>query len=301
MKTIDVSKLTQEQLGGYLLFSAERNDGLTEAWIECGAEIKGNEYALMYAIQNDNENLVDTLLKLKDIDVNAIVNGTPVWFRSLCDMKYFNKFRSFNLNIHRDKDGLITALETAYDYNNQEAADILIEMGADVNEVTSNGMTLIANIINTSENGDADIEWFDKLIKAGADINKTLINGWRKSIVYWAISYRGRDDEIVNKALEAGIIINFATSSILTEFHDYDILKKLIHYGADVNGRTLYECTPLIYHLRWVPLDNKIVELLLENGANPCIADASGKTPLMYAKKYGNKETVKLIQKYLKK
>jgi ankyrin repeat protein len=40
---------------------------------------------------------------------------------------------------------------------------------------------------------------------------------------------------------------------------------------------------------------------LLENGADPRVPDIYGKTPLRYARKYGNKEAVKLIKKYLKK
>ena len=300
MKTINVSKLTQDQLSNYLAISAEHNDGLAEFWLECGAKLENNECVIKYAIENDDENLVDLLLNLKDVNVNALVDGVPVWFYSLCNIKYFNKFKKFNLNIHNGSCRQTTVLEMAYYFDNKEVVDVLIEMGADVNEVTSTGMTLIANIINYNY-GDTDVECFDKLIKAGADINKTLINPFKEFVVYWAIRNRGLNDEIANKALEAGINLNFVKPSILTQFRDYETLKKLIHYGADVNGEDSCGNKILIYHLRSIPLNNKVVELLLENGADPSVVDYNGITVMKYAKIYGDKETVKLIKKYLNK
>lgn len=306
MRTIDISKLTQKQLDNYFVLSAKQNDELTEFWLELGANIKGNESVIMYAIENGNEDLLDTLLKVEDVDVNAIVNGVPVWFYSLCDMKYLDKFRSFNLNIHRKKKGQITALEWAYDFDALDVADALIEIGADPNEITHHGMTLIAWIIEQSENGESDIKWFDKLIKAGADINKSLIIERDFYILEEAIRWRGLNDAIINKALEAGIDLNLTKAvdadPVLMRFSDYDTLKELIRYGADVNAKNSNGMTVLEYHIGWViPTDSKVIELLLENGADPIALCGNGRNHLNYARKMGNKEAVKLIKKYLKK
>ena len=307
MKTIDVSKLTQTQLDKYFVLSVEQDDGLAEFWLESGAKACDNEEVIMYAIYNDNVGLLEVLLKEKDLDVNTIVDGMPVWFYSLYDMKYFDKFKKLNLSFINEGYHKVTALEMAYDYNNQEAADILIELGADVNEITSTGLTLIADIINSNRyrhQEDTDIKWFDKLIEAGADINKTLLNNYEEFILYYAICRRGPNDKIINKALEAGFDVDFATfrnPHILICLREYDSIKKLIDYGANVNAKDLAGDSVLINHLDHVRPNNKIIELLLENGADPRVPDIYGKTPLRYARKYGNKEAVKLIKKYLKK
>ena len=98
--------------------------------------------------------------------------------------------------------------------------------------------------------------------------------------------------------------MNFADinhPNILIYFRTYDCIKKFIDYGANVNAKDGAGDTVLINHLDYVEPNNKIIELLLENGADPRIPDIYGKTPLRYARKHGNKETVKLIKKYLKK
>ena len=142
MKTIDVSNLTQEQLDSYFVLSAEQDDGLALFWLEAGAGIEDKEEVLRYAIENDNEELVDKVLKL-NVDVNKYVEGSPLWFYSLYDMKYFNKFLTLEIDVNaRGVDGT-TALEIAYKRDDEELADKLIEMGIDVNELMSKDVPLI--------------------------------------------------------------------------------------------------------------------------------------------------------------
>ena len=302
MKTIDVSNLTQEQLDGYFVLSAEHDDGLALFWLEAGASIEDNEEALLYAIENDNEALVDKLLKL-NVDVNAYVDGKPLWFYSLSDMKYFNKFLELGIDVNAKGHDGTTALEIVYFKNNQELADKLIEMGIDVNELMSKEMTLITfNMIHHyHRDTDVCIKWFDKLINAGADINKNSIGKYGDPVIYWLLTMGY--EELIDKALEAGIDVNCVAprnnKHVLMRFDEYDTIEKLIRYGADVNAQDIHGRTVLMYHI--LGENKRCVELLLKNGADPRIADENGMTPLNQARMTGEKEIIKLIKQYLKK
>jgi len=73
-------------------------------------------------------------------------------------------------------------------------------------------------------------------------------------------------------------------------------ITELIEAGADVNAVTsAEEETPLHFALKY---DNeKLVELLLEKGANISSVDMRGQTPLHIAVHYGREELVKLLLK----
>ncbi len=77
---------------------------------------------------------------------------------------------------------------------------------------------------------------------------------------------------------------------------DYDRVEKLLNEGTPVDGRLpLYETTSLMTACKIGNI--KIVELLLEFGANANAKDYSGETPLMWASYGNNVEILKLLVK----
>lgn len=302
MECTALSRLTKAQLDAYFELSVKQNDGMTKFWIDRGATIDGNERVLKYAIQNDNEKLVDSLLE-SNIDVNKYVEDEPIWFSALNSIEYLNQLSNYGMDINAKSRSGKTALEIAYDNNNFEVGNRLIELGINVNALTSSDITLLARIIASNsynETGDDD-KWFNRLLSAGADINKSLVNKFGTLILYYPAISGGN---MLFKALNAGININYQDmdgKNILFGDWDYEYIVQFMGYGIDLNAQDREGRTVLMYQMRRTWPEKSIIELLLENGADPCIADNFGMTPLKAAKKSRNREILKLMKKYIKK
>ena len=71
------------------------------------------------------------------------------------------------------------------------------------------------------------------------------------------------------------------------------ILEKLVNYGANVNAHDIHGYTPLHYAVLYVNHD--MVAILLENGANPNAECVSGNTPLNILRYLRSEEEMRLI------
>lgn len=74
-----------------------------------------------------------------------------------------------------------------------------------------------------------------------------------------------------------------------------DVIKKLIAYGVDVNERS-NGMTPLMLAARYNNLE--IVQLLLDNGANPRAKSPNGMTAEKWAEAAGAKEAAALLKNF---
>jgi ankyrin repeat protein len=95
----------------------------------------------------------------------------------------------------------------------------------------------------------------------------------------------------VNYLKEQGFVkVNCLITSVVND--NVDIARMLIAHKAEVNWRDGFNSTALMYAASGG--DPKLVELLLDNGADPTADDGDGNTPLQSAK---NAQVKDLIQK----
>ena len=167
-----------------------------------------------------------------------------------------------NLNIKNLKSGL-TPLHIACYNDNLEMIKILLEGGANINEVDNKGNTPLSFLVKYGK---------DKLIKFlkenGADINKK--NNSKNTAIEISIQYGNL--ECIKVFLELGYEINkviqgeMSLLGIATINNKKDIIKYLIEKGADINLRDGLGFTPIIYSILSDKVD--LLEYYLEGGAD---------------------------------
>lgn len=133
-----------------------------------------------------------------------------------------------------------------------------------------------------------------RLIEAGFDVNaKDRYNGWTP--LMFACS-RG-DIEMAKLLLEKGAKNTpdaFTEASVKGQA---GIINLLLEKGADINSRTSFGMTPIMFAVRYVKAYNRLdaVKLLIEKGADLTAKDNSGKSVLMYACEGSHSGVVRLL------
>ncbi len=120
------------------------------------------------------------------------------------------------------------------------------------------------------------------------------------------------DAERVRELCVAGADIDCYNDMGNTPLHlaveqcDVEMARILLEHGADVNRRTeMGSWTPLVHAVEAVsdaanqvnrPPDNKILEVLLQYGADVTSRDFRGWSALFFAEKYGNIEALRILR-----
>ena len=170
--------------------------------------------------------------------------------------------------------GRVTALHMAAQYSNFEAAKLLLEAGADVNSRAQlpkpNGGATPLYFAVCVHAASASPKLVSLLLEAGADVT---------------LKVAFDDGEGSGLGLYFDSVLGHYTSC---DGARAEVVKTLLDAGADPNGQeTLFDQAPL--HQVALRSDDegvKISKLLLENGADPLLADVDGDTPLELAKKF---------------
>ena len=169
--------------------------------------------------------------------------------------------------------GRVTALHMAAQYSNFEAAKLLLEAGADVNSRAqlpkpNGGATPMFFAVCCVHAASASPKLVSLLLEAGADVT---------------LKVAFDDGEGSGLGLYFDSVLGHYTSC---DGARAEVVKTLLDAGADPNGQeTLFDQAPL--HQVALRSDDegvKISKLLLENGADPLLADVDGDTPLELAK-----------------
>jgi ankyrin repeat protein len=245
--------------------------------------------ALMFAIRENRTDVV-SLLVSKGAQVNAKtrVGATPNWVLP-------NSVPGFGHGVGIVRGGLpargsrapipggLSPLQYAARDGRLEAAKVLLDNGADINQVEANGITpLLSAIVNNR------VEVARFLIDRGADI-KTA--DWYGRTPLWA-AVETRNMDVDNATFENSI--NRAPF--------LDLIKVLLDKGADPNVR-MKEVPPIrraflraTGDLSWVDMtgqtpflraalagDVTVMRLLMQHKADPHIPTFAGTTPLMIA------------------
>ncbi len=187
-------------------------------------------------------------------------------------------FQGFDRNDREpDRDGgELTALVYAIRANAMDVASILLEAGADVNQVTGYGWS---PLLAATQNRNYRLGAY--LIENGADVNIAHDGGWTP--LYLATD---------NRNIEDG---DYPTP--LPDMDHLDFIKLLLDEGAEVNARMIDSSeTRTVFTNQWLNEegattflrasqsgDIELMRLLLEYGADPHIATVLNVTPLQVA------------------
>ena len=259
--------------------------------IQNGADIQASSSngstVLHFATCYSNHEVVEFLLKLNEISVNATdnLNRTPL-LHACCDSVRLDNIKMLIQNgadiQARDCDGS-TILHFASRYSNQEVVEFLLKL----NEICVNA----TDNFNQTPLMDAcfdggRLDNIKMLIQYGGDIRARSSNG--STILHFASRYSNQ--EVVEFLLKLNEICvnatdNFNQTPLMDACFDggrLDNIKMLIQYGGDIRARSSNGSTVLHYASR--NSNQEVVEFLLKlNEISVNATDNFNRTPLMYA------------------
>ena len=184
--------------------------------------------------------------------------------------------------------------------NNQQTVKELVKLGADVNGLKNDSVSLCPlSLAADAENA----EMARLLLELGA--NPDGRSKHRSSVPLFYAMQR-HNSELVRILLEAGADADAPDNYNQNHLHSAvcgqtpEVVALFIKHGANVNlqckvnGR---HTTPLINAVRYRKDEcPEIVELLLQAGSDPRVKDAAGKTALDYAKEKGYTSIIQLLE-----
>ncbi|HOI29532.1 MAG TPA: ankyrin repeat domain-containing protein [Melioribacteraceae bacterium] len=248
---------------------------------------------------------------------DAVIMNDSVAIENILASKPFSINQKNNMGL--------TPLAYSVLVRNNRAAEILLKKGALVN-TGENNLRFPVHYANWN----SDTELFELLLKYGAIIDTRAIGG-ATPLIHSSLN---NNFEMSKFLIEKGAVINiqcnaltsplyFATFNNNLAYMEYlikagteidmpdflyrtplyiavrDGYKKsaelLLSNGADISWRDNFKKRSLL-HLAAIEGHAEIVSMLIEKGMNVNEKDESGFTPIDYAYKYGNMNTVQLLQ-----
>jgi len=187
-----------------------------------------------------------------------------------------------------------TPLGNAVWYGYNEIVKILVEAGADSNQLQDNDEWTMLMLALYRNNTDI----VPYLISLGIDVNAVNKNGW--TALYYSAIYSGKEE--AEALISAGAFIDARNGEYnRTSLHEAvlqnntDVALYLISKGADVNLKDSENFTP-VYAAVNVG-DRLLLEALVEAGADLNVQDGERKwSPMMLAAYDGNYEIVKFLK-----
>lgn len=181
------------------------------------------------------------------------------------------------------------------------AVQRLISEGADINETDDQGRTAL---MHAGRNGKS--ETVEVLLKMGADINRKDQLGYTALFLamYYSFTAGGNDTPeilIRNHAdLEVRNINGDTPLLIVLDNCNENLVKLLLGGGADIHARNRYNVSALHYTAKcsqYGPAGYRLTKLFMDKGADVSARNGGGETPLDYALRSGDIDTVALLRK----
>lgn len=280
---------------------------------EANVNIKDNKNRtpVELAVAYSRLEVVKMLLQCKKVDINAKCNDdwTILHIASqesnLEIVKYLiNEGSDINAkNASGSKPLHIAARE-----GHKDTVEHFLNNGLSINDLSTIGQTVLHY---ASINGHLEVVKY--LVTEGADVNAKDANGvtpthiaatfgykdvievlLKNGAVYNAVDkfYRKpldvtKDKNVINLLASTKKLFDAVKCNVSSEVEDY------IKAGAFVNAKNADNGTPLHY-AAWKGYE-KVVNILLQNKANPNAVDNKGFTPLHYAAKFSHIKTVKAL------
>ncbi len=236
--------------------------------------------------------------------INAIEENDLVELSNLLEKNISKNEKPYFIGVDRRN---YQALSVASDLGNFEAVKLLVENGASLNVVGSNGETPLLMAVKSYHKTKYEIIYY--LIEKGADINKT--NAAHRSAICELLYTSKTDDalerfELFQYLLEHGANI-YDTSPygcILFDAclnNDIQIVKYLFeNYNLDTNMQSKKYKSTKVYNETLLMMTTyrsaiEVCEYLIENGIDKNIKSSNGKAALDIANEIGNSEIINLL------
>ena len=274
--------------------------------------VNAGETPLMLAARAGQVDAVQVLADAgADMNARETWNGQTalMWAGAEAHVPIVETLIALGADIHARSNSGATPLLFAARKGSIGAVRALLAAGADVNESRPDGATpLLVAVVNGHE------DLVDLLLAEGADPNaeggstRLTVQGMRAEpmpLVIRKLGYSERENEgiirgnIFGRPLQAAVhVANWHISDqfIVVNLDRLRVLRSLLAYGADVNGRNTMEeprwsgaryrrhmTGATAFMLAAKAADVEVLRLLLEYGADPTINTEDGITPLMAA------------------
>ena len=277
-----------------------------------GHNVNSGETPLMLASRAGQTEAVSVLIAAgANVDAQESWNGQSalMWAGAEGHASTLNLLIAAGANIHTRSNSGATALLFAARKGSLEGVRTLLAAGSDVNVQRPDGASpLLVAVINGHE------DLVDLLLEAGADPNleggstRLTVQGVRAEpmpLTFRQLGYSERESEgvargnIFGKPLQAAVhVANWHISDqfISVKLDRIRVIKSLLEYGADINGRNSMEeprwsgaryrrhlTGATAFMLAAKAADVEVMRLLLDQGADPGIFTEDNITPLMAA------------------
>ncbi|QTF48925.1 putative ankyrin repeat protein [Acanthamoeba polyphaga mimivirus] len=240
-----------------------------------------------YIVHHDTYKKIMELFLDHDCDLNFRTKNGETPFTKLLDLYIGIKGQSETINkiidlfLAREIDcnsGIIPPLlklaKYSSEFNMTDIVTKLVKYGADVNVTDSNNNTAL--LLATKTGKGNNMYFINLLLDLGANVN--IQNMQKDTCLMSAIELNnfemiklflehGADINVINKSGDSCLLKMFCHNRIQNQ-NDVEIIKLLIKYGANVNFVNKYTVLSQAIDIT-SNFGPEVVELLLENGADP--------------------------------
>ncbi len=254
------------------------------------SRVKDNDYKEVEIYINSIKSNSDSIFEIDSIK-SSIDNESALYHAvSRSNKKLINLLLQSGADPNQLSNDGNPLLLVAINSNQSEIVDILCEHGANVNIKDKQGNPIVFTAIKNTQ-----LEIVTTLCKHGVDVNSTDID----SNPLLLVAINSNQSEIVDILCEHGANVNINNDKgnpiLLTaiENNDFDIVNTLCKYGVNCNSTDIYD-NPLL----WIAIKNnqfEIVSVLCENGADVNSQIPNGELIIFEAIKIGNENIIKLI------
>ena len=246
------------------------------------ARSKSNMTALMMACEKRNEDAVNVLLAAgsnPNIAFNGLTCLHTAVFRD-CSKEALQAIISHRVDMNTTNEKNITALMVACRRGNLDAVNEFLNAEADPTIEDGLGATWIHHAVGEG----CSKEFLQAIIDHGADVNAAN----KKNITALMLACKKGNEGCINILLNAGADPNIADDDGYTCLHyaaDRDCSKEafqaIITHGPDVNARNKNNTAALMTACK--KGNTTAINIIMNAGADPNIADNDGYTCLHYA------------------